>query len=337
MGGPRGRRCGRAAGDQGDADPRRRRGVRPAGGAHRAAGGRRHRRPAHPVVRARGAAGPGRRRLAHRARPDRAGSARRRAGAGCDARPDHRRLGSRRRTGAVHPRDRAGRRARPGRAARRARRRGHPRAVAGARPRARRRGSGLRGGVPAGGAGRARRPRAHPRQRTAGALRRTCRCAHGPQQAEPVAGAERCARDGGARGVPGLGRLRRGGCRRLARARRGDRQRPRRTRGATPRPWPRCAPRTSSSRSPPPIRSASRASCAATTSCGRRSASPRVRGRATASAPARSGSMPAARCAARWSGSRGITEVAFVPLDARAADAAMLSARPIAEVAPRSA
>ncbi|MGC5169314.1 AAA family ATPase [Microbacterium sp. DT81.1] len=33
----------------------------------------------------------------------------------------------------------------------------------------------------------------------------------------------------------------------------------------------------------------------------------------------------------------GITQVTFVPLDARAADAAMLSARPIAEVAPRSA
>ncbi|HEX5859673.1 MAG TPA: P-loop NTPase [Microbacterium sp.] len=33
----------------------------------------------------------------------------------------------------------------------------------------------------------------------------------------------------------------------------------------------------------------------------------------------------------------GITEVAFVPLDARAADAAMLSARPIADAAPRSA
>ena len=32
----------------------------------------------------------------------------------------------------------------------------------------------------------------------------------------------------------------------------------------------------------------------------------------------------------------GITEVAFVPLDPRAADAAMLSGRPIADAAPRS-
>jgi Flp pilus assembly CpaE family ATPase len=33
----------------------------------------------------------------------------------------------------------------------------------------------------------------------------------------------------------------------------------------------------------------------------------------------------------------GVTDVWFVPLDARGADAAMLSARPVAEVAPRSA
>ena len=85
-----------------------------------------------------------------------------------------------------------------------------------------------------------------------------------------------------------------------------------------------------------PTRSASRASCARTPSCGRRSARRRSRSSRTGCAPARSGSTPAARCGARSIDSAASTDVWFVPTDPRAADAALLAARPIADVAPRS-
>ena len=108
---------------------------------------------------------------------------------------------------------------------------------------------------------------------------------------------------GGARGVPRVGRPHRGRCRGVARARRGDHERPRRSapqrrdagRAAQRGPRRRRRRRRSARHLPLPAR--------ATPSCARRSARRRSRSSRTASAPARSASTPAARCAARSSAS----------------------------------
>ena len=139
-----------------------------------------------------------------------------------------------------------------------------------------------------------------------------------------------------ARGVPRVGRLHRRGCRRSARARRGDHDATSTARAATPRRWRRCDPPTSSSPSPAPTRSGvSRFLRAHSELRATIGATPVV----VVANKLRPGALGIdARGQVRRTLERfgGIEDVWFLPQDPRSADAALLAARPIAEVAPKS-